>query len=69
MKNHVDTMIFHTAICFSAKQIAFTAEEKSRTRISLHFLNNKVAQEMRISVNDTLLRNLSGMKEYKPGAV
>ena len=33
MKNHVNTMIFHTAICFGAKQIAFMAEEKSPTRI------------------------------------
>ena len=35
VKNHTDVLIFHTAICAGASQIAFMAEEKSPTRISL----------------------------------
>ena len=35
VKNHTDVLIFQTAICAGASQIALMAEEKSPTRISL----------------------------------
>lgn len=34
MKNHADALIFHTAICVGALQIALMADEKSYSRIS-----------------------------------
>ena len=34
MKNHTDVLIFHTAICAGASQIAMMADEKSPSRIS-----------------------------------
>ena len=35
VKKHADTMFFYTAICARASQIAWMAEEKSPSRISL----------------------------------
>ena len=35
VKNHTDVLIFHTAICAGASQIAVMAEEKPHSRISL----------------------------------
>ncbi len=34
MKNHIDMLIFHTAICAGALQIALMADEKPLSRIS-----------------------------------
>ena len=34
VKNHTDVLIFHTAICAGASQIALMADEKSPSRIS-----------------------------------
>ncbi len=38
MKNHTDVLIFHTAICAGASQIAMMADEKSPSRISRRLL-------------------------------
>jgi len=35
VKNHTDVLIFYTAICVGAPQIAMMAEEKPHSRISL----------------------------------
>ena len=35
VKNHTDVLIFYTAICVGASQIALMAEEKSHSQISL----------------------------------
>lgn len=32
MKNHVDTLIFHTAICAEASQICFLCTHRNRLR-------------------------------------
>ena len=42
VKNYVDTIIFHIAICFWVKQIALMAEEKSPVRISLRLFATKL---------------------------
>ena len=42
MKNHVDTMIFHTAICFCAKTNSYMVKEKSPMRISLRLFATKL---------------------------
>ena len=34
VKNHTDVLIFHTAICSGASQIALMADEKSPSRVS-----------------------------------
>ena len=34
VKNHTDVLIFHTAICAGASQIALMTNEKSPSRIS-----------------------------------
>ncbi len=34
VKNHIDMLIFHTAICAGASQIALMADEKPLSRIS-----------------------------------
>ena len=38
MKNQTDVLIFHTAICAGASQIAMMANEKSPSRISRRLL-------------------------------
>ncbi|MDO4318221.1 MAG: hypothetical protein Q4C48_08455 [Lachnospiraceae bacterium] len=40
MKNHTDVLIFQSAICAGASQIALIAEEKSPSRISLRPVAN-----------------------------
>ena len=48
VKNHVDTMIFHTAICFRAKTNSFYGNrEIAYANFSAH-LRNKVAREWRL---------------------
>ena len=42
VKNNADAIIFYTAICFRAEQIAPMAEEKSPARIFLRFFATKL---------------------------
>ena len=62
MKNHVDTMIFRTAICFGAKANSFDGRCKSDICIASFATS---CSEMRISMNKSFAVNLykSG---YKP---
>ncbi len=41
VKNHTDVLIFHTAICAGASQIAIMADEKSPSRISRRLPSRK----------------------------
>ena len=42
VKNNADAIIFYTAICFRAEQIATMAEEKSAVRIFLSLFAAKL---------------------------
>ena len=35
MKNHIDMLIFHTAICAGASQMSFDGEQKLHSQISV----------------------------------
>ncbi len=61
MKNHTDVLIFHTAICAGASQIALMAEEKSHLRISLRPVANAPERRIIFMENMTEKRRFARM--------